>query len=383
MFKVLNGLLGLLAIIICLGTVGIIVYSTFRPSMGESGAPEAGALTAEGDTAVSGNDLVASNGAGLGMAAVDEAANEAANGTGTTAVDASHVHNYVETVEREPDCLKSGRKIFRCECGAFYYKEILPTGHVEGEWEIKTAATDTQTGLRVRECIYCGIILSSEVIPVDTSGTAGGNAGTTPHVHEYVATIESSPSCTVAGIRRYVCSCGSYYRQNIPAIGHVVADWTVATSPSTTGTGVRQRICGVCHAIIDSQVIPAAAATATPSGSVTPGSQTTNSPGPTVSVTPGGSPTPAATPSPTPTATPHTHNFHYYVYRQPTCITMGIETGNCSCGADDSRPIAVDPTRHNYIASVVKPTTAAAGYTKHVCSICGDTYTDNEVPALQ
>ncbi|MDR2889952.1 MAG: hypothetical protein LBV33_08990 [Lachnospiraceae bacterium] len=370
MFKVLNVVMGVLAVIICLGAIGIIVYSSLRPSMGGSVPPEEATLSGEeGD--VSGNDLA--------TATIDPNATPGSTATPSAVAD-DHVHNYIEKTEKEPDCLDAGRKEFLCACGAFYYEEIAALGHIEGEWQIKTAATDTQTGLRVKECIYCDIILASDVIPVGGDGDdnddndSNGSDSDEPHVHDFVATIESSPSCTVAGIRRYVCSCGSFYRENIPAIGHIVSDWTVTTAASTTGTGLRQRLCSVCRSVIDSQVIPVSSGSAAPSGSPR-ASGATIVPNPSATVTPGTSPTPSATP------TPHSHSFSYYVYKSPTCIASGIETGNCICGAEDSRPIPADPTRHRYVATIVKPTATAEGYTRFRCSICGDSYVDDEVPA--
>ncbi len=41
----------------------------------------------------------------------------------------------------------------------------------------------------------------------------------------------------------------------------------------------------------------------------------------------------------------------------------------------------VDHT-HNYEATVVPPTCTEGGYTKHVCTVCSDTYTDSETQAL-
>ena len=47
------------------------------------------------------------------------------------------------------------------------------------------------------------------------------------------------------------------------------------------------------------------------------------------------------------------------------------------CGVTDGAPLG-----HKYVATVTAPTCTAGGYTTNVCSVCSDSYTDNETPAL-
>lgn len=55
----------------------------------------------------------------------------------------------------------------------------------------------------------------------------------------------------------------------------------------------------------------------------------------------------------------------------------------CQCGKELSRGyIAVDPQGHNYKETVVDPTCTEQGYTKYECSVCGDTYEENQTEAL-
>ena len=64
------------------------------------------------------------------------------------------------------------------------------------------------------------------------------------------------------------------------------------------------------------------------------------------------------------------HNFGpYHCTVAPTCSRCGI-----------TKPDWVGGT-HTYTDQVIPPTCTAQGYTKHTCSICGDTYNDSEVPA--
>ena len=74
------------------------------------------------------------------------------------------------------------------------------------------------------------------------------------------------------------------------------------------------------------------------------------------------------------------HSFGAWEVLKPaTCLATGIQTRTCSkCDEIESKKI--DKTNHNYVDTVVPPTTTEQGYTVHVCSICGDkkidTFTD-------
>lgn len=62
------------------------------------------------------------------------------------------------------------------------------------------------------------------------------------------------------------------------------------------------------------------------------------------------------------------------------CTTDGIKTFTCGCG--DSYTEAVAALGHQYESAIVAPLCTEKGYTKHICTLCGDTYTDNETEAL-
>lgn len=71
------------------------------------------------------------------------------------------------------------------------------------------------------------------------------------------------------------------------------------------------------------------------------------------------------------------HVFDSGVVRVPaTCVQTGIRDYTCTvCGYSYSE--SIPRTQHNYVTEVVAPTENERGYTKHTCSICKDTYTDN------
>lgn len=346
-FKALNSIMGVLAIVVCLAATGVIVYSSLNPKMG--GSSPLAASTGSPDISVSPD-----------VAATPSEAPSTTPG---------HIHDYQETVDLQATCLAGGRLRFICECGDFYFVETPAVGHQPDDWEITVQPTATKEGLRVKKCIYCDEVLVSEVIPATGSGAVGSSPGPS-HVHEYMPSVESEPTCTVAGIRRFTCSCGSYYKENIPAMGHLAGGWTEVTKPTATETGIQQRICTVCHTMIDSRVIPVLQGSPSPSKSPAPSG--TN---------PSASPKPTATPTATPKPTPHSHNFVWYVYKEATCTEKGIMTGNCSCGEEDHKPIDVDKDNHKFsLVSVVQATATSEGYTRYVCERCGESKKENIIP---
>ncbi len=341
--KVLNAILGILAVVVCLTTVGVIIYASVHPNMGGNAAPIA--VATESPTA---------------EAQAGEATDATATPESSGSTLAGHVHDYKETIDIQATCMSAGRMKYICSCGDFYYVEIPTAGHVADDWEVATEPTANQSGLRVKKCIYCDELIAREIIP------ATGAAASANHVHAYIASIESEPTCTVAGIKRYTCSCGSFYQQNISAIGHLAGDWTVIKEATISETGLKQKICNVCHTLIDSRSIDKLPPTPSPSTSPLPS---------------GATPSPSPTPTAAPTPTPHSHSFVWYVYKDATCNEAGIKTGNCSCGAEDIEPIPINKDNHNYAITIIKPTATEKGYTQHVCTRCGDSFKDNETPA--
>lgn len=78
---------------------------------------------------------------------------------------------------------------------------------------------------------------------------------------------------------------------------------------------------------------------------------------------------------------PHTHTYTEEIIRQATCTEAGEIKYTCACG--DTKTETIAALGHSYIDTVVAPTTAAQGYTRHICSRCGHTYDDNYVPKLE
>jgi len=315
--------MGLLAIITCLAAVCIIAYSIIRPDLSRFGI-----------------------GPGTGIVIGDEeepgAPSESPDATpGDEEEPDDHQHEFTSVVIEEATCLEGGRLKHYCECGDVNYEKVPAIGHKVGEWQNTTLPTTTLTGERVKYCTICNDITEREVLPLIVEVTADPTPS--PHVHNYVASIQSEPTCTVAGVRIYNCACGSFYQEGISAIGHLAADWTISVQATTARPGFRQRTCTVCHTLLDSQQIPQL-----------PISGSSPSPSPTGGATPspGTSPSPATSPSPSPT--PHTHAQVSYESKKPTCVTQGSTTINCSipgCGYEHITPIPINKNNHDFNAN--------------------------------
>lgn len=373
--KVLTGILGVLAVIACLTTIGIIGYTVIG-----GGGSQKTADSVKTDSAQEPDIMEAPS-----LAPVPTILPEQTGSTDQTPSDISgdtekhspstatdHVHDYKESVEKKATCYQSGKLKYTCDiCGDVYYVDTPSTGHVaEDNWETVREATADKEGLKVKKCIYCDEVVAQEVVSYK-----GTSASATPHVHDYIASVEREPTCVLAGLRKYTCSCGSFYTEPIPAMGHIATDWTVAEAATEKQSGTEQRTCTVCGVVLDTRsippVTPSASPTATAAATPSASAGTSASPAATAAATT----SPSA--SPTPTATPHVHNYTSYVLQEANCTQPGIRSYVCSCGSTYAEQIPVDPNRHNYRAVVIPPTATSAGYTLYRCTRCNDTYMDN------
>lgn len=63
------------------------------------------------------------------------------------------------------------------------------------------------------------------------------------------------------------------------------------------------------------------------------------------------------------------------VLREPTCTVQGEATVTCrACGATWSQ--ILPRLSHRYTDTIIAPTCERGGYTMHVCTLCGHSYTD-------
>ena len=372
--KVLTAILGVLAVIACLATIGIVGYS-----MTNNGNTTPNNHT-NTNTNTNGNLVVQASAVPTMTPETDSNASpdEVPTPTPASTDVSNHVHDYQETVVKKATCYSAGQMKYTCSvCGDEYYVDIMSTGHVPDDWEVVRKPTATEEGLRVKKCIYCDEIVASEPIPVETTGGSNGAAAASPtpaHIHQYTATTEREPSCVLAGLRRYSCSCGSFYTEMIPAPGHIASDWTTVEEPTSTMLGRQQRTCVVCGVVLDSRPLntvsasPSSSAGASASASATATARTS------------GSPSASANASASPSA--HKHNYVSYVLKEANCTERGIRSFVCSCGSSYAEPIERDLNNHTYRAVVIPATNTTQGYTIYTCIRCNSSYYDNYTPPL-
>ncbi len=63
--------------------------------------------------------------------------------------------------------------------------------------------------------------------------------------------------------------------------------------------------------------------------------------------------------------------------KDPTCAVDGYVNYACDCGYEFTDVITAPG--HDYESVITEPTCTEKGFTTHICSVCGDTYTDSEV----
>ena len=277
-----------------------------------------------------------------------------------------HTHEYTETIV-EPTCTEKGYTLHKCECGDEYKdNETEALGHLFGEWETITPATEDSEGLEQRVCARknCGF-KEERAIPVLS------------HTHHYITTIVE-PTCTERGYTKYTCEkCGNSYNADYEkALGHNFGEWKEIKPATEEEDGLKERTCARCGET-EEQAIPAKT---------------------------------------------HEHKFVDTVI-EPTCTEKGYTIHKCKCGEqyEDSYVSALDHSFTNYVSdgnatctkdgtktakcdrcdetktiadegsakghkpsdyiSDKEPTCTEAGSKHKECTVCGETLETVEVPA--
>lgn len=233
---------------------------------------------------------------------------------------AKHIHAYDDGVITDATCTAEGYTTFTCldpECGHSYRADYTDMyGHTFKEERTKQTCTTAQGMLY--SCLYCDYYYTEEEKP------AKG--------HDYGEGKVTPPTCWEAGYTTYTCkTCGlSYEDDEVAALEHRYKK-TDPTAPTCTEPGYEVKICLKCNDVQKEPVEPA-----------------------------------------------YGHNYDEGVVTGPTCSQKGYTTYTClnaGCGYS-FRGDEVDATEHEYVDTVISPTTEKEGYTVHVCSICKNTYTD-------
>jgi len=298
-------------------------------------------------------------------------------------------HTY-ETVVTAPTCTEDGYTTYTCSrCGDSYVAdEVAATGHSYGE---VTYTGDGKTAYSAERSCSCGDKqTATAVITSKTTEATCTEAGSTVYTanfaedwaedktttevlsstgHKYESVV-TAPTCEAQGYTTYTCSaCGDSY----------VADETemVAHTPGAAATCTEAQTCTVCGAEVAAKLGHDYQATVT-EPTCTEGGYTTYTCKNDASHTYTAGEVAALG-----------HTAGEVVVENnvaPDCENTGSydNVTYCTvCGEELSRDtITVDALGHDYDAVVTAPTCEAQGYTTYTCSVCGDTYTADEVAAL-
>lgn len=165
-----------------------------------------------------------------------------------TSVTVACAHTYGDwTVTTPATCTTPGEETRTCTaCGETETREIPVIAHTAGNWEVQTPATCTEPGVEVLKCTVCGAEMDSRAIP------ATGHT-----VDEWVT--DDEPGCETVGHRHGVCTaCGETVTEEIPALGHEIADdaWVVDKEATCTEPGERHATCTRCEEAVVEVIAP-------------------------------------------------------------------------------------------------------------------------------
>ncbi|MBO7196342.1 MAG: hypothetical protein J6V80_03315 [Clostridia bacterium] len=234
---------------------------------------------------------------------------------------------------------------------------VIPTGHHHeyGEWQTRTPATCTESGLEFRSC-ECGEAEENRLIP------ATG--------HSY-AEYTVLPTCTEKGYTTYTCNCGhSYVGNETETTGHKYE--TVVTNPTCTENGYTTLTCS-CG---DTQTGIEIAATGHDYEEVVTEPTCTEGGYTTYTCHCGDSYTGNETGN---LGHIYTEVVDEKYLATNNCGEKATYYKSCHCGEKSEETFEYgDILEHQYEAVVTAPTCTDDGYTTYTCN-CGHSYVGNEV----
>jgi len=271
--------------------------------------------------------------------------------TNVTVSDKNSIYewNYIESDARLYISLASGKVIPKSDViatvisdGEITLTEVSVAINGDDDLGVSTSHTEVideavapdcdSTGLTEgKHCEVCG-----EVIVAQESVDALG--------HAYDAEV-TEPTCKDAGFTTYTCSvCGdSYTADEVDKLGHSAGDAVVENAVGATckaeGSYDEAVYCSVCGDELSRETKTSA-------------------------------------------KLPHTEVIDEAV--APDCDSTGLTEGkHCEvCGEVIVAQESVDALGHAYDAEVTEPTCEESGFTTYTCSVCGDSYTADEVEKL-
>jgi len=101
------------------------------------------------------SELSSEESSGVSEITSNEAAPSESASVSREATTNQHQHSY-KTKVVDATCTKGGYTLHECSCGKSYKSEQTSAmGHDWGEWSVKTAATSSKAGVKIRQCKIC------------------------------------------------------------------------------------------------------------------------------------------------------------------------------------------------------------------------------------
>ena len=300
----ITGILLLLAVIAAMLLTAVLPAGAEEPYVAESDAYCSALGDTDGDRAVTTKDARAVLRSVLWLEVLPDRVQQLCDldgRTGLSAEDARKVlriaiglesrpaHLDEKTVTTQPaTCYEQGISAHICAyCGEYYNFGVIPERpHTAAGWDIEREPTCSNPGVKRQYCMFCGIQIAEESIPVtqhiygpmqfksDTPDCTRAqevykvciNCGYvdewirlgTSHSYEWVTVLE--PTCTELGKQEEVCGvCGmkSGATQNLFSLGgHIPSGWKEVISPTYQSEGLRCIVCTRCGEILEEEVIP-------------------------------------------------------------------------------------------------------------------------------
>ncbi len=91
------------------------------------------------------------------------------------------------------------------------------------------------------------LIIAVMITAALLAACASGEPKQSEHTHEFGAwEAVKEPTCTEAGAKERICSCGEKEQEELPAAGHKFGEWEIAEEATVAAEGLQERTCSVC-----------------------------------------------------------------------------------------------------------------------------------------
>ena len=156
------------------------------------------------------------------------------------------LHDYSLSSTSSATCTSTGKKNYKCTCGAAKSETIAAKGHnYSTSYTTDKEPTCTEAGSKSYHCSRCSSTKGSVSIPAKGHNISSSKL------------MIKKPTCTVEGIRTISCiNCDYSGTETVSATGHdYSSEWTVDKAATCTEKGMKSHHCTKCSATSDSTEI--------------------------------------------------------------------------------------------------------------------------------